>query len=555
MGIRFIDREPPKERRKVKFSRPSPLTLQQRVHQEQLKVQREESPIKSGVFPRLTESELGIRKSKEVSTALDLLSLPGRTLAATLGRDKDEEFLESLAKIEDDGFLWDIIRNPATGATVLTLPAGGAAGVAAKSLPKLQQLSTLTGIGLAEGLVGAGTSQIERVTGGEEFQPGQFALETGVSAAVPFGQKLIGGLIRGGNKLFGKIASEATGIPEEALKAFAKKGGPQALKKAAGTELEIGLEVLDVMKNFDDFIPERQLVKEALQEMPPINLADLKIFIERQKIKPIKGFKISKADKAVNNELNELINRFTDDPLKSTKGFIDPTTKEISFREVAKNVPLDKEVAAVNYKKFRQSIDRGINYKKIHEIGGSDILNNKMFKIRTYMKNKLIESAKIADPNGTLGYEDGMNAWSEKLRLVESLDDVLGGKLVNQQQKAANLIGNIYSKSNKVKFRLIKKLDDITNKNFLGRSALAEMAEKLGPEGVPGILPPQRTGASLKGIAAGSATGSPLLGFGVSSPRAASAGIGTLNLLQQGMQAPQTGTLGGIITREALRGE
>lgn len=569
MAIRFLDEKSVNEAkaRKVRFGGApisSPLTLQEQIQQEQIETEQRERPIKSAILPRLNEAQFGKRGNENVATVLDLLSLPGRAVTSALGREDDKSFLESMAQIEQDdgGFFWNLARDPATGAMVLTLPAGGAAGGMAKALPRLKKLSALTGISIGEGILGAGTTQAEGMNKGEEFDTGQFSTEVGLSAGIPLGLQLSRGLIRGGNKLFGKIAEEATGVPEKALRTYATKQGKTALKRSAGKELDLGLEMLDVLDKFDQYIPEKEMVNESLENMGQMSLGGLRVFVERQKIKPLKGIKLSDSQIAVNRELDNLINRITDFRTEtSKKAFIDPTTKLLGFKETRKNLPVSAKVPAKNYKKLRTQIDDDLNYDKLGQRAYGE-LNNKMFKIRTFMKNNLIDEARRADPNSTQGYEGAMKAWSHKLDIKESLDDVLGGKMVNRKQKAANLMGNIFSKNNKVKFGLVKKLDEITNKNFIDRAGLTELAERLGPDGTPSIMPTQRTGAFAKGVVSGGAVGGPAgaaAGFGISSPALASKTLGLIDqaqnindlIISPGGFNPAS-TLGGLITRETV---
>lgn len=556
MAIRFLDAKGVPKKGGLQFQTTgSPgLTLQEQMEQEQLQVEREENPISSGLFPRLKKAQLTGEGSQNVATALDLLSLPGRSVSSMLGREKDEGFLESMANLEDGGFIWDIIRDPATGATVLTLPAGAAVGTAAKALPKLKQLSALTGLGIAEGLVGAGTTQAEGLNTGEDFDKTQFGMEVGLSGTIPMGLQLTRGLIRGGNLLFGKIAEEATGVPVKALRTASTKEGQAQLKKFAGKELALGEEMLTVLDNFDQYIPEKEIVNEALEGMGRMNLGDLRVFVERQKIKPVTGIKLSDTQKLVNSELDKLVDRITDVSTKTTKkASIDPQTQLISFKDVRKNLAVSAKVPAKNYKKLRTQIDDGVDFEKVGK-NAFGLLNNKMFKVRTFMKNNLIDKADKADPQGLKGYKAGMKAWGEKLDIKESLDDVLGGKTVTRKQKAANLMGNIFSKSNKVKLGLVKKLDQITNKNFIEKAGLTELSERLGPEGLPSLLPAQKTGAALKGIAAGGALGpgGTLGGAAISSPALATKGLHLLDLLESGTIDAKTSTLGGLIGREAV---
>lgn len=562
MTIRFIDEDIKKEGN-VKFQDSQPeISTQSTPEEIKLDSLTAASPIQSAIFPRRFEAKAGKRKGEAVSTALDLVSLPGRALASFLGREKDEDFLESLSKIEEDGFVWNMVRDPATGVAMLTLPVGG---VALNAASKLGQLGALTGLSIAEGSLGAATTQAERMTKGEDFQPGQFGTEVAVSASIPLGLRLIKSAIRGGSSLFGKVAEEATGISQKALRTAATKEGAEKLKKAAGTELAIGEEVLNSLDDFDDIIPERGIVNNALSEMGKMDLGGLRVFIERQKIKPIKGLKLSDTEKKVNFALDKLINRIvTKKGLTKQVTRKDPSGLGTFTTTIQKGLgtPATASIDAKDFKKLRTQIDGDIDFNRVGK-KAFDILNNKMFAIRTKMKNDLIKRAEEIDPLDEKKFVSGMKAWSEKLRIKESLDDVLGGKFVTRRQKAANMIGNILSKNNKVKFQMLDKFDKIVNQNFIERAELAELAEKLGPDGVPGFLPPQKTGASVKGVVGGGAVGGPVgsaLGFGLSSPKLSIQGFKgfrELENLSDLVTTSPTGargaqSFGGLLLREAL---
>jgi hypothetical protein len=74
------------------------------------------------------------------------------------------------------------------------------------------------------------------------------------------------------NKGAGRLAEEMSGVSEEALRMAGTKQGREALQASAGKGREIGEDLLSKIENADDFIPERQVVDEALEKMGPIDL-------------------------------------------------------------------------------------------------------------------------------------------------------------------------------------------------------------------------------------------------------------------------------------------
>lgn len=160
----------------------------------------------SGLFPRTAQAAAeGKSYGRQVLGAgLDLLSLPGRALAAT-GRDKGDGYLNSMADQEGKSFVGKVLRDPATGATVLTAPLAAAAGTAAAGVraaglgAKLLKAGSLGSrlagagaAGAAEGVASAAAHQAENVNQGKDVNLGQAGLEVGVNALLPMGTGVLG---------------------------------------------------------------------------------------------------------------------------------------------------------------------------------------------------------------------------------------------------------------------------------------------------------------------------------------------------------------------------
>lgn len=554
MAIRFLDEEEEAVRIKaLNFRRTSSvkppisnLTPIEQSQEAQLSVEREESPIASALFPRLKEAQVGKRKSEEVSTALDLLSLPGRAITSMLGREDDEGFLESMAQLEEGGFFWNIARDPATGAAILTLPVGMTAGASVKALPKLAQLSALTGIGVAEGLIGAGTTQAEGLTKGEKFGGVQFGAEVAISAVVPAGLQILKGLTRGGGKLAANIAASSMDIDPKTLIKASTKAGRKELKSASGKELALGNEILDVIDDFDEFIPEGRLIDDTLEGMDDISATELMDFIEGLKVEPIRGINLSNAQKKVNKQFDGIIDRIFD--LKGAEAKATSTADHMLAVLEASNT----YVTANGYKQLRKQISDDVIFDGLGTQRGK--LDNGMFKIKAFMKDQLIGKAKEADPGGVKGYASNIEVWSKKLDIKESLDELIGGVGASRQKKASNIMNSVFNKNDKVTQSLIKKTDQLFNNNFIERAEVIRMAGQLGPEGIPRLIPSDKSGAITKTVlgAVAAGPGGAATGFAGSSPGLATKTIGGINLIGDITGSTPTSTLGGLISREKI---
>lgn len=118
--------------------------------------------------------------------------------------------------------------------------------------------------------------------------------------------KTIQGGARGANKIVGRVAEEASGVPEEALRMASTKPGRQALQAAAGKERQIGEQLLTRIENFDEYLPERQQVSEALEKMGPISVESAIATLEKAK-GPVVAGRISPEKAAANSSIEKYI--------------------------------------------------------------------------------------------------------------------------------------------------------------------------------------------------------------------------------------------------------
>lgn len=522
MPIRFLD-EP------VQQNQP-----EQTVQSEPLKSPSVQPPLGQGLtylgseagadiaeaeFPRTAEA---VRSGKgfigqTTAAGLDLLSLPGRALASLLGKDDDETFIQSLAQKEGEGFVGDIVRDPATGAAVLTLPLSAAFTTGKLGLSAAAPLTRGVIAGAGEGLLGSTVNQVENVaTKGEEFSPGQVALETGVSAAIPVLGKGVGVVA---NKALGKLTQELSGVSQEALRKFGTgfgKGAKQ-LKEAANNAIEIGKNLLDAIDNFDQFIPESEIVDNAIKGMGKVSTKNALSVLE-QSIPSGKG--LLPNEKAARQTL-------------------------IQFKNAIKQA--GSELDASEFKALRQRLDQNIDFSK----EGSNIINDALKKTRKEMASDLV---KAAEESGNKEYADAMKIWSEKLKAKDKLTRILGKTKETREERVQSFVSNLFGKNKSNRQNILKEIDNILGENFSEQAKLLKLSSELGEGGIAKVFPASFTGRSLLGVGVGSTVGGPqgaILGTALSSPRIG-AGVLTLSdLLEQGLEkgAPSLG----VLSREASR--
>lgn len=77
---------------------------------------------------------------------------------------------------------------------------------------------------------------------------------------------------RGLNKVTGRLVEEASGVPEDAMRAYGDKGKRAMIQANVGKEAEIGSDLLKRLDNPENFVSEREAVGQALAAMPAKSL-------------------------------------------------------------------------------------------------------------------------------------------------------------------------------------------------------------------------------------------------------------------------------------------
>lgn len=114
-----------------------------------------------------------------------------------------------------------------------------------------------------------------------------------IASALPkTAQTVTKGLIRGAEALNAKggaLAAEASGVPQEALRAYGSKQGREKLAANFGREKQIGDEFLEKIDNPDPYLPEADKINETLSKMGDVSVQGPIDAMEAAKAQPIAG--------------------------------------------------------------------------------------------------------------------------------------------------------------------------------------------------------------------------------------------------------------------------
>jgi len=300
------------------------------------------------------------------------------------------------------------------------------------------------------------------------------------SSAVTTGKAL-----KGIDKTIGKIAQETSGVSEEALRMAGTKAGRETLKNAANKQYEIGKKLVDMVDNAEDYMPEREIVNNALDNMPPINLKNVLQEIDNAKV--IEG---SPSAIAANKRLDELKNIYT-------------------------KLAAEKPVNAKNYRELRKQLDYEIQSAFNKDPGEASIFEKQAMKIRTAMKKELENAAELS---GNPEYVDAVKNWHDKINKLDKLKSILGKNSTTRGNRAESFFANLFNKNKTQQQKILKDISDVFGNDFYAEAKLTYLANELGPEGKASWLPRWTTGRSLWAKGLGMTTGSPAIASRITLP-------------------------------------
>lgn len=307
---------------------------------------------------------------------------------------------------------------------------------------------------------------------------------TGVKAAKS-SAVTTGKTLKGIDKTIGKISQETSGVSEEALRMAGTKAGRETLKNSANKQYEIGKKLVDMVDNAEDYMPEREIVNNALDNMPPINLKNVLQEIDNAKV--IEG---APSAIAANKRLDELKNIYT-------------------------KVAAEKPVNAKNYRELRKQLDYEIQSAFNKDPGEASIFEKQAMKIRTAMKKELENAAELS---GNPEYVDAMKNWHDKINKLDELKSFLGKNSTTRGNRAESFVANLFNKNKTQQQNTLKDISDVFGNDFNAEAKLTYLANELGSEGKVSWLPRWTTGRSLWAKGLGMATGSPAIASRVTLP-------------------------------------
>ena len=411
----------------------------------------------------------------------------------------------------------------------------GAAGWILKGGKWLPSLAKATAVGAGEGLGSGLIHQAEDVAlKGEKFSPKELAMETGVSALAP---SAIGGVLaattKPANYLLGKLASQLSNVSEATLRKWGTGLGKGAkeLKEIYGKQKEIGDKILGALENFDDYIPEKEIVDNALLKMPNIPM--------------------DKTIQAAKSALNDI-------PMKNTN-----SAEVTKLKNVIKDIE-DKgaELSATEFKKFRAQIDNIADFSS----PGHKLAEDAARKIRTSMKDEILD---VAKNSGHAEVEPAMKAWSEKLGKRDAILEEIGANAKTREKKVGQFLSTLFNKNKETKQKALADISEVFGEDFVKQAKLVQMADEIvmpGGGGFAKILPNQTTGKAgaalspgMTQVASGVVTGNPTLiatglgTMGAASPMVASKMLAGTKLADVALDALTTKQIASQVSRSSVR--
>lgn len=470
--------------------------------------------------------------------ALDALSMGGRAVAAATEQpiapfayagapnapksgeqgsftaEGGRKFAESMADTDGKTLPGKIIRDPALLPALAT--GGGALGLT-RSLG-MKGLGAATAAGALEGAGSAAIHQGDNAARGRDVSIKDAAIETVASAAIPGVAAGVGATVKGGiklgNKLLGRAAEELSGVSEEALRTYGSGFGEGAkkLEAAAGTQHDVGQKLVKMLDKLDDYLPEKDVVDRALNEMPSVN---------------------------VSGTINRLAEAKTGGALASSRA----TNSKIDELVSDLNAAADESglIPAAKFREIRKEID-GLVGDAFGKESGKYVTALK--EARHQMASDL---ATTAEQSGKPEYVDAMRSMAQKLRKADDLKTFLGKSAQTREQRAESFVSTLFGKNKEERRKAVQAMGEIFGQDFLNESKLANLAAELGPEGKAGLLPRQFTGRAALGpglsIAAGNFI-SPLSAVPtavLASPNLAAKTLRATELAGKGVEATGSG--------------
>lgn len=300
------------------------------------------------------------------------------------------------------------------------------------------------------------------------------------AAAVPKALGAVGAAGKALNKGSGKLAQELSGVSEEALRLGATKAGRQQLRQASGRQAEIGNKLTDAISDYHQYLPEKDIVENALKQMPPVDITKTIEALERTKIKPRGGVSLLPHQARANAEIDAIISGVRG------KGNVTHIPAEDAYH-------------------LRRDFDYNLDFDKPE----TKLVDRALKEARTQLKNDLLRSA---GSSGKMEYAHAMKDWARKLNLLDKINSRLGLTKNTREARSEAFVKNLFGKNSAHKQELLKDLDEVFGTDLLKQSRMTFLADEIGEGGKAAILPRQTTGRATMSAAGATVAGA--LGLG-----------------------------------------
>lgn len=372
-----------------------------------------------GGYNPLQESEAGLQEYEQAAG----LNKPSYTIGELVGGIYTGRQLGGL--IGKSGAV-----KSATGAISKIPKIGGAAGKAAGFAAR----ST------AEGLPWISKAGIEEGVGGA-------AKETGINIAA---DALLGWIGKGVRAGIEQVIPMTTRVSKEALEMYSTKEGKELIRKFAGEGEALSDYVIENLDNFDDFLPDYQLVENALSKMPPVKKS-----LVTKRINDLKFEKPIGVEKSINKEIEQIANDINEFyPADISSGTI----------------------PALDYKNIVKSLDNGL----IGKWGkASDLLSS---KLKAFRHEGKVDLEALALKSGNTEYIYLMGEISGKLQAKQAILSKIGypSNQFTQVERMERFLGSLTHKKKSGSRRLTDELGKIFGDDIKAKAEAVNYARQLG---------------------------------------------------------------------------
>jgi len=478
------------------------------------------------MYPRIARSMAQGSSFNPVGGIADASSMLGRLAEAGTYKmaGGEQPFSQRMEQTEGTGMLTDIVRDPLLP---FSMGIGGAStqagsGALRKGAEYLGKTAVIEG-GQALG------SQAEQMSRGQDFDPTEFAAETALSTALPFGIKASKKTVSAATNFTKDLISEATNRTRELLEEIGGRELKQGLKsgfRKSGEVIEPD-EVLQKYSNFaenaeqaaknivdavdgldEKFIEKNVIVRDAIKEMPPVDASQFMNHLNNSKrLIPRGDTRGYESDISYNKMIDGMINRVQNEVKK--------------YNSVISG---QKRLPAEAIYDLRKEIDRAINWNP-NEFTTAyyDPINKLKIDARTYLKNTLEDGARKI---GNKEYAKTMKEYHKLLGQQEEAKKLLLPKVqdIGEVDRSQKFLLKLSNPNELDQRKWAKEFEKATGYNLLADADLLRLSKeyrgalpmvndyRTGAKNFSQILAQKTMETPIVGSVVGTALGSPKVG-------------------------------------------